>query len=214
MENKQLLEENVLNQERLWVQIDEENHILNWGNCEIFESDGYIPIELPSDKFFFKSLGDCTEYGHKYFKVVDGKAVLDLENFKEIPDGYGIVRESENGIYFDTTSFMAKKTDLVHEVITENLEFYNIVNGELALDTQSLKLFNDEVFENELRAYRNEILLPAFDKWEKAILMGREVSKPEVYEWYEAILDLKVEAINSIPKEILYFINSLSITIF
>lgn len=46
---------------------------------------------------------------------------------------------------------------------------------------------------DELRTKRI-ILLEAFDKWEKAVLRGRENEDDTIMQWYQDILDLKESA--------------------
>lgn len=212
-------QENLLNQvvcnDTLWVQLDDHGRILNWGSSELFEADGYIPIEMPQDEFFFKTLGDFIEYGHKYYKVIDGKAVLNTEEYKEVPDGHGIVSFHEDGaLYFDTRRFMARKDEVVHEIIYGPLEFYYVKGNQLLLDEESLSASQEIEKINNMREYRNSILLPAFDKWEKAVLVGRIETSQTVYEWYYAILEMKIEAINSVPEPILYYMQNANIETF
>lgn len=49
-------------------------------------------------------------------------------------------------------------------------------------------------------------LLEAFDKWEKAVLRGRESDDIAVMEWYQRLLDLDNFAFETIPKRIQYYI--------
>lgn len=207
MTEQQNLLNHVINNETLWVQLDEQNRILNWGSTALFEKEGYIPIEMPQDEFFFKTLGDFVEYGHKYYKVVDGKAVLNTEEYQEIPEGYGVIAtHSDGSIYFDTRKFMAKKDEIVHEVFFENLQFYSIRDGALQLDETALMASQKLEKESRLREYRNYILLPAFDKWERAMLVGRTKSSDDIYEWYKGILDLDIKSFNNIPEPIAYYL--------
>lgn len=212
-------QENLLNQvvcnDTLWVQLDDHGRILNWGSSELFEADGYIPIEMPQDEFFFKTLGDFIEYGHKYYKVIDGKAVLNTEEYKEVPDGSGIVESNPDGsLYFNTRRFMARKNEVVHEIFYENFEFYYIKDGELLFDQERYDTFTESQRIIELRDYRNYTLLPAFDKWERAVLVERINTSQEVYDWYYAILDLDLQAINNIPEPILYYLKDCTLSTF
>lgn len=59
----------------------------------------------------------------------------------------------------------------------------------------------DEFKLNQLRQKRQYILL-SFDKWEKAVLRGREEDSEEIMNWYNDVLDLQEEAFNNIPEEI------------
>lgn len=58
---------------------------------------------------------------------------------------------------------------------------------------------------NQLRERRIP-LLNAFDKWEKAVLRGREEDDESVMSWYRAILDLNVKAFEEIPNRIAYYL--------
>ena len=62
--------------------------------------------------------------------------------------------------------------------------------------------------EEELTQKREsrKILLEAFDKWEKAVLRGREIDDYMVMDWYYSLLDLKDEAFISIPHRIEYYL--------
>lgn len=84
---------------------------------------------------------------------------------------------------------------------------YGVVNGvivELGY-TQEILLEIEERKKTILREKRKP-LLEAFDKWEKAVLRGREVDSSVVMNWYKRILDLDKTAINTIPNEILYYL--------
>lgn len=201
MENHQDLLNHVIQNPTLWVELDEENRILNWGNTEIFEKEGYVAIEMPTDEFFFKTTGDHLEYGHYYYKVVDGKAVLN-EEYIEIPEGYAIVRNNEeNNLYFDLTKFKAHKNDIIAPVDTD-LEVYLIKGRSLIVD--ELKIQEKEL--EQLRMKRNYVLLPALDKFEKNVIMGREEADEQISKiWYQQILDLDKDAILNPPTKIQYY---------
>lgn len=69
----------------------------------------------------------------------------------------------------------------------------------------------DELLEkekNKLRIIRNGRLLPAFDKWEKAVIRGRESDDDNIMGWYHDILDLKTNAFldENIPNKIKYYL--------
>lgn len=48
-------------------------------------------------------------------------------------------------------------------------------------------------------------LLDAFDKWEKAVLRGREIDDPLIMDWYYKLLDIKQIAFDNIPNRIIYY---------
>lgn len=60
--------------------------------------------------------------------------------------------------------------------------------------------------QDELRTKRI-ILLESFDKWEKAVLRGRELESDTIMQWYQDILDLKESAFEeaNIPERIKYY---------
>lgn len=63
-----------------------------------------------------------------------------------------------------------------------------------------------ETFKKErLRAQRVG-LLAAFDKWEKAVLRGREIDDATVMLWYQGLLDLKEGAFANLPKRVEYYL--------
>lgn len=70
---------------------------------------------------------------------------------------------------------------------------------------------SEEVIEaqkkTELRAKRRT-LLTAFDKWEKAVLRGREADNGEIMAWYESLLDLNENSFieGNIPARIKYYL--------
>lgn len=58
---------------------------------------------------------------------------------------------------------------------------------------------------NRLRCKR-KYLLEAFDKWEKAVIRGRETEDSMIMLWYNMILDLNAAAFTSIPERIKYYL--------
>ena len=54
---------------------------------------------------------------------------------------------------------------------------------------------------------RRRHLLDAFDKWEKAVICGREEDDAAVMRWYRALLDLKETAFDAIPDRIRYYLS-------
>lgn len=77
-------------------------------------------------------------------------------------------------------------------------------------DIQIYVPYTDEELEeqklNRLRQQR-EPLLAAFDKWEKAVLRGREKDDETVMMWYRDLLDLEEIAFKRVPPRIQYFIS-------
>lgn len=62
----------------------------------------------------------------------------------------------------------------------------------------------DDVVKEDKRMQRESLLL-AFDKWEKAVLRGREEDSEEVMQWYQNLLDLQSSAFYNIPDRVKYF---------
>lgn len=84
---------------------------------------------------------------------------------------------------------------------------YGVVNGvivELGY-TQEILLEIEERKKTILRDKRKP-LLEAFDKWEKAVLRGREVDSSVVMNWYTSLLDLEESAFDNIPSVVQYYI--------
>lgn len=72
-----------------------------------------------------------------------------------------------------------------------------------------LKKFEYQPTKEEINANlrnKRKPLLVAFDKWEKAVLRGREEDSKEIMEWYQNILDLNEEAFNNVPERIKYYL--------
>lgn len=57
----------------------------------------------------------------------------------------------------------------------------------------------------KLRSKRKK-LLEAFDKWEKAVLRGREEENDSIMLWYYDLLDLKESAFENIPDRVNYYL--------
>lgn len=68
--------------------------------------------------------------------------------------------------------------------------------------------FNKEKKEKMLRKKRDPLLL-VFDKWEKAVLRGREVDDPNIMLWYQDLKELKESAFENIPNRISYYLGGL-----
>lgn len=68
----------------------------------------------------------------------------------------------------------------------------------------SYVLTEEEELEQK-RADRIPLLL-AFDKWEKAVLRGRETDSIDIMNWYQSLLDLKDDAFIQIPDRVQYYL--------
>ena len=76
-------------------------------------------------------------------------------------------------------------------------------------DIQIFVPYSDEEIEErkkaQLRAKRTS-LLEAFDKWEKAVLRGREDDSEDIMAWYRALLALDEAAFDNVPERIEYYL--------
>jgi len=65
----------------------------------------------------------------------------------------------------------------------------------------------EELQERKLESFRNQRqpILTAFDKWEKAVLRGREKDDSTVMQWYRDLLDLKESAFENVPERVRYY---------
>lgn len=62
-----------------------------------------------------------------------------------------------------------------------------------------------EISKAKLREKRKP-LLEAFDKWEKAVLRGREADSSSVMSWYKSLLNLEESAFENIPLTVQYYV--------
>lgn len=114
-----------------------------------------------------------------------------------IEKGYGamlyrVVKEEESG---------GRETELIEdEPDIPAQEAYDEYE-----DIQVYVPYNAEELKNMLRAKRIP-LLNAFDKWEKAVLRGREVEDGTIMSWYYALLNLQEMAFDIVPERIEYYL--------
>ena len=68
----------------------------------------------------------------------------------------------------------------------------------------------EELKERWKQDYRRkrEPLLEAFDKWEKAVIRGRETDDTQVMAWYNDLKDLKPSALDNIPDRVQYYLKT------
>ena len=66
-------------------------------------------------------------------------------------------------------------------------------------------ILTEEAFKDIQRAKRTP-LLNAFDKWEKAVLRGREQDDYVIMSWYHDLLNLTETAFENIPLRIKYYL--------
>lgn len=72
-------------------------------------------------------------------------------------------------------------------------------------DIQVYILYTEEELKEQLRTKRTP-LLNAFDKWEKAVLRGREQDDYAIMAWYQSLLNLNETAFENIPERIKYYL--------
>lgn len=72
-------------------------------------------------------------------------------------------------------------------------------------DIQVYVSYTAEELKDMLRAKRTS-LLSAFDKWEKAVLRGREQDDYIIMDWYQSLLNLNETAFEDIPERIKYYL--------
>lgn len=101
--------------------------------------------------------------------------------------------------------------------ITYDLDTENIFCGYSYIDANGNFVSNKEAYEADLKASaeknalavlrdKRELLLLAFDKWEKAVLRGREEDSSIIMNWYQDLLDLKESAFDEIPDAVKYYL--------
>ena len=70
-------------------------------------------------------------------------------------------------------------------------------------------VWTDEEELKKQRRNERKPLLDAFDKWEKAVLRGRELDDEKVMTWYQLLLDLEETAFESIPPRVRYYLKNI-----
>lgn len=113
----------------------------------------------------------------------------------------GTLRSYANGEYDFTQDGMEE----ISEELYNELPYLKKSDGVISIDYSS-KISGEET--NRLNILRNKRipLLEAFDKWEKAVLRGRETDSVTVMDWYQNLLDLKAEAFDDIPERVRYYL--------
>lgn len=97
---------------------------------------------------------------------------------------------------------IGNEEDLIEDEVQEAKEAWD--------ETEEIRVyipFTPEQKKDYLRDKREPLLL-AFDKWEKAVLRGREIEDETVMQWYRDLLDLKESAFKTenIPERVQYFL--------
>lgn len=65
--------------------------------------------------------------------------------------------------------------------------------------------YSEKKYLDKLRQKRKP-LLEAFDRWEKAVLRGREADSSSVMNWYTSLLNLEESAFENIPIAVQYYV--------
>lgn len=99
----------------------------------------------------------------------------------------------------------------VDNVEVDKYEFWSKLNtGNYLSDSDPLNpneerlIYSNEKVLERLR-FKRKPLLDAFDKWEKAVIRGREEDSTEVMQWYQDLLNLKESAFENVPERIKYY---------
>lgn len=76
--------------------------------------------------------------------------------------------------------------------------------SEQGLENEQRIVYSPALKKAQLRVKREPLLI-AFDKWEKAVLRGREEDSAEIMQWYQDLLDLVESAFENVPDRINYY---------
>lgn len=136
------------------------------------------------------------DYNIKGFVPIQGETV---------EDGYVIVgrKIDKDGNIIEQGKQFKAYTDEEREAF-----WAQNTGGGIGVDTDGISpvwLEKQPPTADELRA-RREPLLEAFDKWEKAVLRGREQDSVVVMGWYQDLLDLVPGAFENIPERVQYYL--------
>lgn len=121
-----------------------------------------------------------------------------------------LITNSENLIIGYITSPI-EENDITYDVDLDKLTInvsYLENDGNINYNTEKAEKIRLEKEQTRLltkKRNKRRVLLNAFDKWEKAVLRGREVDDPVIMKWYKDILDLVESAFNNIPERIQYY---------
>lgn len=107
------------------------------------------------------------------------------------------------------TYYTIPKTDNMIDIPIEDL---HLIGKTKCFDVENncvIDYDNTENIKSELRIIRESKLHPAFDKWEKAVLRGREVDDANIMNWFYQIQDLIPSAFieSNIPERIKFYFN-------
>ena len=119
--------------------------------------------------------------------------------------------------FFTITNFeyTPKESDI--EISQEDMDNYNlklkqgykplitVQNNQVIFSYQLDEARLLRIEQNKLRQKRKP-LLEAFDRWEKAVLRGREADSSSVMSWYKSLLNLEETAFENIPLAVQYYV--------
>lgn len=175
------------------MKIFNQNKTQELTQTEIDFSLGY----LKEDKLFIEHHA-ATPFikGKSAEELADEKRAQGIKIFEKNGKFYTVDKEYENG--GRSVTEIRPETDVQAK---EAWDKYEAIKVFIPYTEEELK----ERRLNALRA-RRAPLLESFDKWEKAVLRGREYEDAAIDEWYHRLLDLEELAFENIPKRIQYFL--------
>lgn len=125
---------------------------------------------------------------------------------------YTVDRAFENGEEIDPLSVTEWVAGVHSSSVTEITDEPDTPATEAYDEYEDIQVYipytEEELEEKRLAKLRSRRvgLLTAFDKWEKAVLRGRESDDLAVMEWYRRLLDLKESAFENIPERVRYYL--------
>lgn len=123
------------------------------------------------------------------------------------------IKNNSMMVYKDTNPYIPQENEyFITEKQFNDLESNRdkVITATLNNDSTLSFSFEDRILSteeklNQLRAKRKN-LLEAFDKWEKAVLRGREEDDASIMVWYYDLLALSDAAFENIPERIKYYL--------
>lgn len=129
-----------------------------------------------------------------------------IKSASQIADEYRMqgktVNFRDDGNLYVVTNFYPNggiDEELIEDIVEEAKEEYDEYE-----DIQVYIQYTEEELKNIKRSKRSAFL-DAFDKWEKAVLRGREQDDYIIMSWYKDLLDLKDTSFDIIPERIKYY---------
>lgn len=137
------------------------------------------------------------------------ESTIDLTKGRLVADKKFIMHHDavlgQEAVYVDRpVTYPNSSTSIFKELITPAVEAKEAYDE--YEDIQVYVPYTEEELKDIKRSKRVP-LLNAFDKWEKALLRGREVEDSNIsLIWYPNLLDLKDNAFENIPERIKYYL--------